>query len=277
MTQSTDTVVLVTGASTGFGKAIAGLLAREGYKVVGTSRKEATVHSDSGFEMAKLDVRSEDSVHGCVEQVVKRHGRIDTLVNNAGFLLAGAIEETALDEAKGQFETNFFGVVRMTRAVLPIMRRQGSGRIINIGSMAGLVTIPFGAYYASSKFALEGYTEALRQEVRPFGVSVSLVQPGFFRTEITDSTQVCSNRLSVYNENRKKVIDSLARAQRKGADPARVARCVLGILRDPRPRLRYKVGKDAHALGLFKRIFPDSVFEWGSRMNFKLDSTTTQK
>jgi short-subunit dehydrogenase len=165
-------VVPITGASSGVGQAAARLLAQRGYKVFGTSRNPATAESIPMVEMLPLDVRADASVHACVEAVSHRGGRLDVLVNNAGFELAGALEELSPPEAEAQFETNFFGVVRMINAVLPSMRQQKRGRIVNVGSLSGLSPIPFLGIYSASKFALEGYMEALRHEVKPFNIHV---------------------------------------------------------------------------------------------------------
>lgn len=167
-------VVLVTGASSGIGRAAARMLAERGYVVLGTSRDPASVAALPGVELLPLDVRSDASVSACVKAVLQRAGRLDVLVNNAGYVLSAAVEEASPDEALAQFETNFFGAVRMLRAVLPIMRRQGGGQIINISSVAGLVPMPFWGYYSASKAALEALTEALRYEVKPFHIRVSL-------------------------------------------------------------------------------------------------------
>src|SRR6266478_5635146 len=165
-------VVLVTGASSGIGAAVAQLFHRRGFMVFGTSRS-ANPNSHQEFPMLRLDVNSDASAEGCVREVLARAGRLDILVNNAGFVLAGAAEETSIEEAKEQFETNFFGVVRMVKAVLPHMREARTGRILAIGSLAGLMAIPYSAFYTSAKFALEGYMEALWFEVKPFGITVS--------------------------------------------------------------------------------------------------------
>src|SRR5437870_2333394 len=155
--------VLVTGASSGIGQAIAQLLTERGFNVYGTSRKPTG-------KLIPLDVRSDDSVRACIDRV----GPIDVLVNNAGYSLMSAAEETSIDEAKAQLETNFFGAVRMVNAVLPAMRKAGAGKIINIGSLAGITAIPFSAFYTASKFAIDGYSEALWHEVRPFGIHVTV-------------------------------------------------------------------------------------------------------
>src|SRR3989449_4616415 len=184
--------VLVTGASSGIGQATARLLAEHGFNVFGTARKPEA-------PLVALDVRSDDSVRNCVQQVLSQTGRIDVLVNNAGYNLMGAAEETSIDEAKAQFETNFFGVVRMVNAVLPAMRKAGSGKIINIGSLAGITAIPFGAFYTASKFAIEGYTEALWHELRPLGISASVIEPGFVHTKIGEGTQIAATSLGAYD------------------------------------------------------------------------------
>ncbi|MFQ5457938.1 MAG: SDR family NAD(P)-dependent oxidoreductase, partial [Myxococcota bacterium] len=177
-----DAVVLVTGASSGFGAAISALLSSRGLRVFGTSRRAGAEGTGGAVTMLPLDVRSDASVTACVAGVLARAGRVDALVNNAGYTFASAAEEASLEEAKAQFETNFFGAARMMRAVLPIMRRQESGRIVNVTSLAGLLGVPFHAYYSASKFALEGFSEGLRQEVRSFGIHVSCVEPGDFKT-----------------------------------------------------------------------------------------------
>ena len=173
-------VALVTGASSGFGRLTAEHLLRDGYRVFGTSRRELP-DTERGVEMLTLDVRSEESVRECVGRVLQTAGRIDLLVNNAGLLVTvGPDEEVSPEEAQLLFETNFFGVTRMTHAVLPSMRSRRSGRIVNVSSLAGLLAVPGQALYSATKFAVEGYSEALRQELMPYGITVSLVEPGFF-------------------------------------------------------------------------------------------------
>src|SRR5437660_2901591 len=188
--ESMSQTILVTGASSGIGQSTARLLAERGFTVFGTARKPDSAKREP-FTMLALDVRSDESVRACVAQVITKSGRLDVLVNNAGYAMMGAAEETSVEEAKAQFETNFFGIVRMVNAVLPGMRAAGAGKIINISSLAGNTAIPFSAFYSASKFALEGYSESLWYEVRPFGITVSLVEPGFVTAPSGDAAAEC--------------------------------------------------------------------------------------
>jgi len=176
-------IALVTGASSGIGKATAELLASADYKVYGTSRRVAQTDQQS-FEMLALDVTRDESVEGAVRELMRLESRIDLLVNNAGFGVAPAgAEESSIEQARSIFETNFFGIVRMTRAVVPHMRRQGSGRIINIGSVLGLLPMPYMALYAATKHAIEGYSESLDHELRTRGIRVSVIEPAYTKTQ----------------------------------------------------------------------------------------------
>src|SRR5438067_9288448 len=188
-------VALVTGASSGIGQATAELLAAHGFTVFGTSRtpREGT----RSYTWLPLDVRSDDSVQTAVQSLLAQAGRIDLLVNNAGYVQFGAIEESSVADAQAQLDTNLFGVIRMLKAVLPVMRQQGSGRIINISSIVGHVAAPYGGLYATSKFALEGLSEALSEEVCPFGVTVSIIKPGFANTPIVSQTRMPTTPLDV--------------------------------------------------------------------------------
>jgi NAD(P)-dependent dehydrogenase (short-subunit alcohol dehydrogenase family) len=174
-------VALVTGASSGIGEATAGQLAAAGFRVFGGSRTAAAGRG-TAVEHVVLDVRDDGSVRDGVGQILRTAGRIDVLVNNAGYLCAGAVEEVSAAEAQAQFETNYFGVARVTAAVLPGMRERRAGHIITISSLTGLAAVPFWGHYSASKFAVEGLMEALRHEVRPFGIGVALVEPGAIRT-----------------------------------------------------------------------------------------------
>src|SRR5437764_11795776 len=195
-------IALVTGASSGIGEATAERLAKAGYKVYGTSRRGARPGQRS-FEMLALDVTSDESVEGAVSEVMRRDGRIDLLVNNAGFGVApGGAEESSIEQARSIFETNFFGLVRMTRAVVPHMRRQRSGRIINIGSVLGLLPMPYGALYAATKHAVEGYSESLDHELRTRGIRVAVIEPAYTKTQFDTNLLEPNSKLDEYREAR---------------------------------------------------------------------------
>src|SRR3954451_9495332 len=182
MAVETEPVALVTGASSGIGEAAARGLRKAGFTVYGTSRRAVAGEERDGVVFLPLDVTDDDSVARATREVIARSGRIDVLVNNAGLGIAGAAEESSIEQARALFDTNVFGSIRMTRAVLPQMRQQGSGRIINVSSVLGLVPAPFGALYASTKHAIEGYSESLDHEVREHGIRVLLVEPAYTRT-----------------------------------------------------------------------------------------------
>lgn len=263
-------VVLVTGASSGFGKATVKLLSERKYIVFGTSRKPSDAEKIRDVEMLSLDVCSDESVYACMDVVLKKQGRLDVLVNNAGYELAGAIEESTIEEAKAVFETNFFGVHRMVRAALPVMRRHGSGQIINISSLAGLASAPFMGIYSATKFAVEGYTEALRYEVKPFNIHVSLIETGFAKTNIARSRQFPSKPVSEYNPWRQRAFDSFTRYEEKGTRPRQIAESVLRIVECKAPRLRNKVGKEAISISFGRWLAPESMFEKVGRKYFNL-------
>ena len=265
-------VVLITGVSSGIGQATARLLAQRGFTVFGTSRHPSAAEKILGVEVLPLDVRVEESVSACVDAVLARAERVDVLVNNAGYVLGGATEEISLEEAKAQFETNFFGTVRMVKAVLPIMRRQGGGQIINVSSLVGLVPIPFGGFYSSSKFALEGYTEALRHEVKPFNVQVSLVEPGYVKTRLGDNTQRPATTISDYDPWRRRFLEARRGHAEKASGPSLVAECVLSIIESPSPRLRVPVGGEATRTARLRRLLPERLFERGVRRYYQLDA-----
>jgi short-subunit dehydrogenase len=264
--------VLITGASSGIGEAVAKLLQTHGFTVFGTTRSPNPPQRD-GIRMLTLDVDSEESVRRCVDQVLSEGGgRIDVLVNNAGYALIGAAEETSIAEAKEQFETNFFGVARVTNAVLPAMRQAKTGKIVTIGSLAGLMAIPFNAYYSATKFALEAYIEALWYELRPFGISVSLIEPGFVRTAISHASRVPSKTLSEYDEVRSRFGAAMRRAVKDGLAPELVAQAVLRAAQGQAPQLRYRVGGAARWLPRLRNATPWRVFASGVRRTFALDA-----
>jgi short-subunit dehydrogenase len=265
--------ILVTGASSGIGAAIAGLFHRQGFMVFGTSRSGDS-ELQHEFPMLKLDVNSDASAEVCVREVLRRAGRLDVLVNNAGFALNGAAEETSIAEAKEQFETNFFGVARMVKAVLPQMREARSGRIITIGSLAGLMAIPYGGFYAATKHALEGYMEALWFELKPFGINVSLIEPGFVRTGINQATRFAANPIPAYDGPRDRANAVVDRSVTKGIAPEKVAKVVRRAVQSRNPQLRYRVGPDARWLPRLKAATSWDFFALGVRKTFELDATS---
>ncbi len=262
--------VLVTGASSGIGQATALLLAQKGYHVFGTSRHPIS-RIIPQVEMIALDVRSDESVEACVRTVMNKAGRLDILINNAGYELSGALEETSLDEAMSQFNTNFLGVLRMIKAALPIMREQNQEQIINISSLAGLVGIPFMGMYSASKFALEGYSESLRHEVKPFNIHVSMVEPGFLKTPMMNARQLASYPISDYDQWRKRALAAVREFEENAPGPELVANKVLKIIKSKSPRLRYILGQQATVVSNLRRFLPEAMLEQGIRGNFKLD------
>jgi NAD(P)-dependent dehydrogenase (short-subunit alcohol dehydrogenase family) len=268
---SNQRVVLITGASSGVGQSTARLLSQRGHTVFGTSRNAASSAAIPGVEMLPLDVRADDSVQACVEAVRRRCGQLDVLINNAGYELAGAVEELSLQEAESQFETNFFGVIRMVNAVLPSMRQQKRGHIINVGSLSGLSAIPFLGIYSASKFALEGYTEALRYEVKPFNIHVSLTEAGFLKTPMMRHRQTTANRMTPYEPWRQRALAAIRAYEEKGPGPEVVAETLLEIMSSRNPRLRYLIGQQAKTVARLRRFLPARMYEQGVRRTFSLD------
>lgn len=231
-------VVLITGASMGLGHAMAELLAADGWTVFGTSR-EPENYSTHGWEMIELDVTDDASVRSCVDGVMQRTGRIDALVNNAGYGLSAFAEEPTIDEVRAQFDTNYLGVHRMNRAVLPIMREQRSGYIVNISSLSGLIGTPPSAHYSATKHALEGYSQAMRFEVAQFGIRVVLVEPGLTESHFRENLEEPDQPIAAYDEMRERARTTSELAEVRAAPSMVVARTVRRVLRTPHPRLRY--------------------------------------
>lgn len=270
---------MITGASSGIGQVCAAYLHQQGYRVYGTSRQATGdgKFAATPFNMLKMDVDDGSSVQAGVEQVLNREGRLDAVVNNAGFGIAGAIEDTSIQEAKAQFETNFFGVLRVCRAVLPIMREQRAGYIVNVGSMAGQVGVPCQGLYSASKSAVAGLTEALRLEVRPFGIHVVLIEPGDFVSDFPARRQRVdpSRSAGAYRERCEVALSIMENDERNGQDPIWVAHLLDSILRDPSPELRYRVGPLSQRLAVtLKNIVPAWLFEWGIAKYYKLDQVS---
>lgn len=265
-------IAIVTGASSGIGQATAELLVNAGYKVYGTSRKEAQA-TPHAYKMITLDVNSEASIDAALKTVIEIEGRIDLLVNNAGFGVApGGAEESSIEQTKKLFDTNFFGIVRMTRAVVPYMRKQGEGRIINIGSILGLIPAPYMATYAATKHAVEGFSESLDHELRTRGIRVSVIEPGYTNTEFEANTQEVDSKLDEYNIARTALAEIIKVAVAAGDDPQVVAKVVLKAANAKHPKLRYAAGKLASRLSLLRRFAPSALVDMGIRKEMKLDS-----
>jgi NAD(P)-dependent dehydrogenase (short-subunit alcohol dehydrogenase family) len=265
-------IALVTGASSGIGKATAERLVTAGYKVYGTSRRGAQTGQRS-FEMLPLDVTSDASVAAAVAEVIRLDDRIDVLVNNAGFGVAPAgAEESSIEQARSIFETNFFGIVRMTRAVAPHMRLQGSGRIINIGSVLGFLPMPYGALYAATKHAIEGYSESLDHELRTRGIRVSIIEPAYTKTPFDANFLEPDAKLDAYREVRVAVNQRVKEVMATADEPGVVADTVLKAATAAHPKLRYPAGGLASRLRLLRRFAPAGLVDAGIRKDLQLDA-----
>ena len=252
--------VLITGASSGIGKAAAGHLAERGWRVFGTSRSPRALGDPPGVEFVVMDVCDSESVNLGVAQVLEECGQLDAIVCNAGNSIYGAVEEVAIEAAHAQFETNFFGVLRVLRACLPSMREAGQGRVVIVGSLAGRAPIPFQAHYSASKAALDALSGALRNELAGFGVHVSLVEPGDINTPFNEAmTWSTSPPGSAYREELDRT-EKVIRESLPKAPPAQdVARCIEGALRARTPRARYAVGDSSWLVPFARRFLPDRI------------------
>jgi short-subunit dehydrogenase len=265
-------VVLITGASAGIGKVIAENLAKNGLRVYGTSRKPAadTGQADlissinGGFlKMIQLDVCAEDSIKKAIDYVLKQEGRIDILINNAGFGMAGSVEDTSSEEAYLQLNTNFFGTHRMCRNILPIMRKQNKGLIINICSVNGFITLPFQSMYCASKYALEALTETLRMEVKPYGIRAVLIDPGDIHSEFTDRRYfTAASKDSVYKERFSKSIGKTIHEELNGSSPEIVIKDVAKVIGKKNPPVRIVVGFSYKLFAFLKRVLPSRLVEF---------------
>ncbi len=260
---------MVTGASSGIGHATAEQLAEGGFTVFGTSRRAAS-GGKHGFEMIALDVTNDASVHAAVAEVLRKTGRIDVLVNNAGFGVGIAgDEETSIEQTKSLFETNFFGTVRMTRAVVPHMRSRGAGRILNMGSGLGLFPMPYMAVYSATKHALEGYSESLDHELRTRGIRVAVIEPGVTKTSFDANVDEPDSKLEEYAEIRGILNKKYGELLAAGDSPDAVAEVVLQAANARRPKLRYPVGSVA-TVALLRRFAP-ALTDAGIRRQLGLD------
>lgn len=263
-------VALVTGAAGGIGLETAKALRSAGYTVFGTSRKASEGASVDGISLLPCDVTDDASVSALVQQVMQKAGRIDVLVNNAGAALIAAAEESSVDQARALFDLNVFGIVRMTNEVLPIMRAQRSGRIINIGSVVGFVPSPFSALYAATKHAVEGYSQSLDHEVRNFGIRVLVVEPAFTRTALDENTLQPDRKLGIYDGSRNAMAAVWKAAIQAGDPPQSVADTVVAAVNDQKPKLQNPASKVARQLFLLRRLVPAGAFDKSLRKQMKL-------
>lgn len=254
--------VLITGASKGIGLTLAQTLQQRGYRVFGTSRTPETASSQA-FRLIPLEITKRESIQACIEAIIVEAGKIDVLINNAGYDLYGAAEETSIEEFDRQLHTNFTGAVNVTRTVLPYMRQQGGGKIINLSSIGGLISLPYNSAYAASKFALEGYSESLRYELLQHHIYVSLIEPSSVRTNTLDtSIQSIVNDHPAYAVQRKLMIEHMRQVGHHSAIlPSHIVQTVQQILKTSRPHLRYPVGRQARLIPLLKALLPQSLFE----------------
>ncbi|MDE8755092.1 oxidoreductase [Pectobacterium polaris] len=266
-------VALVTGASSGIGEASANKLLAAGYTVYGTSRRGSQAGKHA-FPLLALDVTDDASVEAAIDELLRREGRIDILVNNAGFGIApAAAEESSIEQAKSLFDTNFLGIVRLTRAVVPHMRRQGSGRIINIGSILGTVPLPYMALYAASKHAVKGYSGSLDHELRTQGIRVSVIEPAYIKTQFEVNNIEPDAKLDEYESIRAKLTKVVGKAMAEAESPERVADVVVKAAQSSQPKLRYTAGKLAGQLNFLLRFAPAKFLDKVVRNSLQLDTT----
>lgn len=257
-----STVVFVTGVTSGIGASIAHHLSGLGYQVIGSTRKKQDSHSKA-FEWVTMDITDIESVRAAVAHIIAKYGRIDVLVNNAGIGLAGSLEETPGELALQVLDTNLIGLHRVCRTVAPHMRAQKSGKIINIGSIGGMIGLPYRGFYIASKFATEGFSESLSMELQQFGIWVSLVQPGDMKTNINDNRlEIETQPESAYHLNYQHTRKVIRESVNKGQDPIAVAKCVAKIIGQKKPAFRYRVGLPfEHFTLMVKRTIPFRWFE----------------
>jgi len=260
-------VVLITGASSGIGKETARLLSQRGYKVYGAARRTDKMKEleQFGVKLLEMDVTDDDSMTAGITSIIKNEGRIDVLVNNAGYGSYGALEDVPISEAKYQFEVNIFGLARLTQLVLPYMRQQHSGRIINISSIGGRIGEPHGAWYHATKFAVEGLSDSLRMELKEFGIDVVVIQPGAIKTEwagIAREKMLQTSGNTAYSYLTQKHAAMFEKADGKmGSDPVVIARTIEKAVTASKPKTRYAAGSGAKPILMARSILSDRMFD----------------
>ncbi len=235
--------ILVTGASSGFGLLLANELHKRGYNAIGTSRNPEGVQSKVPFKMLALDITEDDSINSFGKKLFSEIDKLDVLINNAGFYLSGLAEETTVTQGKQQFETNFWGTVKLTNELLPYFRKQRFGKIITVSSIMGLISLPGGSYYAASKHALEGYFRSLRFELNEFNIKVSMVEPVGFKTNLVTNSKVAENKISDYDTYRTKLEDYTRDLFAKSDEPTAVVKTLLKLVESKSPKFNHPVGK----------------------------------
>ena len=264
-----EKVAIVTGSSSGIGFETALALAREGYYTYATMRdtkkgnqiKEIAKKEKLKLEVLEIDVDKNETVQSAINKIMNEKNRIDVLVNNAGYGLFGCLEDLSMDDLKAQFETNFFGIVRTSQAVIPVMRKQKSGIIVNISSVAGRIGFPVSPAYISSKFALEGLSESMRYELSPFGINIIIIEPGVIKTNFMSSTRKSTKPDSVYKDITNKVIMGISMMAEMGTHPQEVAKTIIKAIKSENPLPRYVVGNDAVMFLEAKKTKTDLEFE----------------
>jgi len=288
MATQEERAVLITGCSTGIGRATADRLARRGWTVYATARRPEVIKdlADAGARVLPLDVTDEQSIRDAVDVVTAEAGCVSVLINNAGYGLQGPVEEAPLEEVRRQFETNVFGLVQLTQLVLPGMRSQGWGRIVNISSMGGRMTLPGGGFYHGTKYALEAISDALRFEVRPFGIAVSLIEPGAVATAFGDTAMATisageptGRESGDYAPFRAllaaKITDAYeGKGSKRASSPERVAAVIEKAIAARRPKARYLVGADARLLVRARRMLGARGFDALLRSQFKVPASS---
>lgn len=259
-------VVLITGASSGIGMEAARLLARDNYIVYGAARRVDRMKAleADGIRLLAMDVTDDASMIAGNKEIIDREGRIDVLVNNAGYGSYGSLEDVPISEAKYQFEVNIFGLARLTQLALPYMRAQRSGKIINISSIGGKIGEPHGAWYHATKFAVEGLSDSLRMELRQFGIDVVIIEPGAIKTEWTDIARLNMLKTSgstAYGALAQKHAKLFETADKRGADPIVIARAIARAIKSRHPKTRYAVGGGAPVVLFLRRVLSDRMFD----------------
>lgn len=266
-------IILITGASSGIGEACAQMLAEKGHIVYGTSRKPRQSDKKNLYFL-ECDVNNKDTIRSCIDKILQEQGKLDVLINNAGAGIVGALELTTQEEFEFQMKVNFEGVFNMCTAVVPIFREQKSGTIINMSSVGGVMGLPFQGLYSASKFAVEGFSEALRLELHPFKINIVLIEPGDFNTGFTNSRIVskATQTHPAYKEQFRTTLKLIEDSENSGSDPEKIACLISKIVTKKNPKFRYPVGHFAERLSIYvKRLVPGKFFQRILRIYYQVD------